>query len=312
MSELGTTFKNKREELNLSLSEASLSTKIGARMLAAIEEGDFKMLPALPFAKGFVRAYANYLKLDADKMVALYLDEIGETPEAEPIQPEIEKVETAPVVELNNESAGMYRFFIIGGVIFLIIAIVGVKSVIDKYKKEGDISNPPTVAVSPIENNSEDSEEPNEAETADVAPKEEEPKSAETVTEETTPTAPAATSGTLEEEPPAPASVAVESTPPPSPEPTTQPEPAPAQQSETTQKKQIEILLEALDRVQITLSVAGDNRKVSLDAGEVHVLRTDETVQLDISDGGAINLVVNGQNRGVPGSLGQRKKVQLP
>ena len=43
--------------------------------LKALEEGNFKILPALPFAKGFVRSYSAYLKLDPDQMVQLFLEE---------------------------------------------------------------------------------------------------------------------------------------------------------------------------------------------------------------------------------------------
>ncbi|NCN95739.1 MAG: hypothetical protein GW917_03365, partial [Bdellovibrionales bacterium] len=73
-----------------------------------------------------------------------------------------------------------------------------------------------------------------------------------------------------------------------------------------------EVLIEALDKVRVTVSLGGKNQVLNLEAGEVHLLRSSEAVVLDISDGGAVNLVVNGRSRGVPGSLGQAKKVRFP
>ena len=317
MSELGKKLKAQRVNLQLSLSEASLSTKIGARMISAIEEGDYKALPALPFAKGFVRSYANYLKLNADEMVDLYLHEIGERHEETPAEVQLEKPEpaVAPIVELNGESSGIMRFFIIGAVIVLIVAIVGVKSLVDKYKREGELAETPEVAISPIEKKADEegsdevAEETNEVEeTSAAAP-----------TVEVTPPAVTPTPAPAPEPSPAPAAVTeqpvakvVEAPKPEAPKPEAPPPPAEAPVVAADTKKQVEILLEALDQVQISLSAGGQSKKVSLNAGEVHVLRTEGSVQLDISDGGAVNLVVNGRNRGVPGSLGQRKKVQLP
>lgn len=297
MSELGRLLKEQRERLNLSLSEASLSTKISARMLAAIEEGNYKVLPALPFAKGFVRSYASYLKLDADQMVTLYLSEVGELHESEPEVPEAEKVESTSSVDINDDSGGLTRFFIIGGVIALIAAIVGVKSIVDKYKREADLSHQAEVSVSPIEKESPEPVTEEEVSEVDVEP-------AEAPKEEASASEPA----------PAPApeqQPEVTPTPPPASQETEVAE-TPQEEEAAPEKRQMEVLLEALDRVQVNVSIAGENKKVSLNAGEVHVLRTDEKVQLDISDGGALNLVVNGRSRGVPGSLGQRKKIQLP
>lgn len=309
MSELGKKLKERREGLGLSLSEASLSTKIGARMIAAIEEGDFKLLPALPFAKGFVRSYSSYLKLDGDEMVALYLAEIGETPE-EKVEVSVEKEtssSSASQVHVDDDSGGLSKFIIMGAVVLLIGAIVGVKSLVDKYQKEADVSGQAVVSVAPIEKEESAIEKPLEEAAAVISE-----------TEDSTEKAPAEAE---EQVAPAP-TPAAPATPPPAVTPIVEVKkevekaPEPEVKKEVVQKeepqKQVEVLLEALDRVQVNLSYGNKNQKVSLNAGEVHILRTEDSVQLDISDGGAVNLIVNGQSRGVPGSLGQRKKVTVP
>ena len=49
-----------------------LSNDTADRMFAAIEAGDASRLPGRVYAIGFVRAYANFLQLDSDKIVYLF------------------------------------------------------------------------------------------------------------------------------------------------------------------------------------------------------------------------------------------------
>jgi cytoskeleton protein RodZ len=61
----------------VSLDEIAESTKIGTRLLRALEEEQFDLLPGGIFNKGFVRAYAKYLGVDEDQAVADYLQAAG-------------------------------------------------------------------------------------------------------------------------------------------------------------------------------------------------------------------------------------------
>ena len=54
------------------------ATKIGTRLLRALEEEHFELLPGGIFNKGFVRAYAKYLGLNEEEAVADYLEAAGE------------------------------------------------------------------------------------------------------------------------------------------------------------------------------------------------------------------------------------------
>ena len=73
MGQFGDKFKNAREKRSLSLDDVSNVTKIGSRMLQAIEEEHFDQLPGGVFNKGFIRAYAKHLGLDAEEAVTDYL-----------------------------------------------------------------------------------------------------------------------------------------------------------------------------------------------------------------------------------------------
>lgn len=78
MPSFGEKLKLEREKRAITLEQISLSTKIGTRMLQALEEEKFNQLPGGIFNKGFVRAYARHLGLDEDQAVADYLEASGE------------------------------------------------------------------------------------------------------------------------------------------------------------------------------------------------------------------------------------------
>jgi cytoskeletal protein RodZ len=73
MGEFGDKFRKAREKKELSLDDVSQVTKIGSRMLQAIEEERFDVLPGGVFNKGFIRAYAKHLGLNSEEAVTEYL-----------------------------------------------------------------------------------------------------------------------------------------------------------------------------------------------------------------------------------------------
>lgn len=78
MPSFGEKLKQEREKRNITLEQISATTKIGTRMLQALEEDKFNQLPGGIFNKGFVRAYSRCVGLDEDQTVADYLLASGE------------------------------------------------------------------------------------------------------------------------------------------------------------------------------------------------------------------------------------------
>jgi cytoskeleton protein RodZ len=76
----GEKLKKEREKRKITLEQISVSTKIGTRMLQALEEDKFNQLPGGIFNKGFVRAYSRFVGLDEDQTVADYLQASGDAP----------------------------------------------------------------------------------------------------------------------------------------------------------------------------------------------------------------------------------------
>jgi cytoskeleton protein RodZ len=73
VGEFGDKFRKAREKKDISLDDVSNITKIGSRMLQAIEEEHFDLLPGGVFNKGFIRAYAKHLGLNDEEAITDYL-----------------------------------------------------------------------------------------------------------------------------------------------------------------------------------------------------------------------------------------------
>jgi cytoskeleton protein RodZ len=82
VSSFGAQLKQEREKQGVTLEDISLTTKIGTRMLRALEEENFDQLPGGIFNKGFIRAYARCLRMDEEQAIADYLTATGVGPAA--------------------------------------------------------------------------------------------------------------------------------------------------------------------------------------------------------------------------------------
>jgi len=74
----GEKLRLEREKRNITLDQVSVSTKIGIRMLRALEENQFNQLPGGIFNKGFIRAYSRVVGLDEEQTIADYLRASGD------------------------------------------------------------------------------------------------------------------------------------------------------------------------------------------------------------------------------------------
>jgi cytoskeletal protein RodZ len=75
MPTVGRTLATERSRQGLDLEDAAKVTKLTTRALKFIEADDFDQLPGMIFARNFVRQYAQFLKMDADAIVAQFNSE---------------------------------------------------------------------------------------------------------------------------------------------------------------------------------------------------------------------------------------------
>lgn len=158
MKKTGELLKKVREDKGLSLHEIGLSLKINAKILKQIEDGEKDNLPAKTFLRGFVQSYANYLKLDSDEVLRIFSEEMGSTkPQQIPTGSNPDSKNSVMTISepkadgaqgknsSTNYSKNEFEFknFGIGFlVILLLLSLIGVRKVVEKYQKESEIEAP--------------------------------------------------------------------------------------------------------------------------------------------------------------------------
>ena len=78
MNKVGGIFSSARKTKRISVKKASEDLLISRENLEAIEASDWQSLPEPPFARGFIRSYAEYLGLDVEHTLALFRREYDE------------------------------------------------------------------------------------------------------------------------------------------------------------------------------------------------------------------------------------------
>ena len=108
------------------------------------------------------------------------------------------------------------------------------------------------------------------------------------------------------------ASAKASPTPSPSPvasaTPAVSPSPSPTPKEE--KNKPVELIVEALDTVEIEYSAPnGKPQKIKLSSEQVHTFKSKSGLKISFSNGGAVNLILNGKEVGIPGDLGKPIKL---
>ncbi|MGE0601397.1 MAG: helix-turn-helix domain-containing protein [Dehalococcoidia bacterium] len=69
MAGIGEALRSTRERRGLSIDQVAQDTRISPRFLEALEAEQFDELPAPVYVRGFLRSYANYLRLEAQPLL---------------------------------------------------------------------------------------------------------------------------------------------------------------------------------------------------------------------------------------------------
>lgn len=123
LESIGSRLRRAREEAGLSLAQLAAETRIGERMLAAIEVGDYAALPGRTYAIGFSRSYAKAVGLSDAEVAAAVRAELAEQAPAEARRP-VQTFEPGdparvPSARLAWLAAGLLVIAVILGIVFL-------------------------------------------------------------------------------------------------------------------------------------------------------------------------------------------------
>ncbi|UYL10624.1 helix-turn-helix domain-containing protein [Bdellovibrio sp. SKB1291214] len=356
MKKTGEILKAAREEKGLSLNEVALSLKISSKVLKAIEEGDESQLPAKTFLRGFVKSYATLLRLDADKILESFYEEMGSTrpqpyirpsttPERdmvidskpEPSEPSEATVtpirKAAPAQTTPNDYSPLNKKnntkTIVAIVLLCVLAglIIFTKKMIDKYSKEAEVPSSQVAqtmeGATAVDGEAPTLTEPmtSQSPTPSNSPLESITKSDSAKPEPITKSTPAPTPSATETAKASPSPSATH-TPSPSPTPsvspsvtasstaTASPSPSASPTPKDEKPKPVELIVEALDTVEIEYSSPnGKPQKIKLSAEQVHTFKSKSGLKINFSNGGAVNLILNGKELGIPGDLGKPIKL---
>jgi cytoskeleton protein RodZ len=138
----GAILRDARLGLGRSLQDAERQTRILARHLAALENGEFQMLPSGIYARGFVYNYANWLQLNPNEMVRLFNEARGE--------PEVVYKPQAVGRGVNTSGPFSPNFVVVifATLILSVVAAWGYSLIVQSPPKK-PIIDVPTVAATP-------------------------------------------------------------------------------------------------------------------------------------------------------------------
>ncbi|MFC1626568.1 helix-turn-helix domain-containing protein [Patescibacteria group bacterium] len=80
MKTVGEIFRKARNQQKLSIEDVEKAIKIRKRFIHAIESDDYSIIPSLPYAKGFVLNYAQFLGVDKKIILAFFRRQTQDTP----------------------------------------------------------------------------------------------------------------------------------------------------------------------------------------------------------------------------------------
>lgn len=310
----GELLKSERLSQGLSVQHVAGVLKLSVKIINAIEAGDGSQLPAKTFVRGFVRSYAEFLKLNPDVVMRQFQEEMGTTsplpkvPPPPPSQPgenfkvskpalrqtsqnytQSKSVTSASIKQQNMEEQNLNNkiiMFLFGAVVLVVLIVAGTRLLQPDQAPpvvESDAAN----VIIP----SYDSALPAVSATAEAPPLAvpvQEVSATVAATIDTVVSGTAAASSTVVQKP------------------VTQDEILPASAG-----KPIELILEAKKDIEIQYAKGNTNsfKSLKLVANKVQILRSTSGLHIKAADGGAFKITANGVDKGNAGPANKPVKL---
>ncbi len=123
MESIGEKLKAAREARKLSVKEVAKETNITYKYVEALEDEDFDKFPGETYLLGFLRSYAEYLKLDADEIIQSYKGyKIGES--ATPLEELTRPTRSPYLINFSTFYHKYKNYFYIGEIALGLILII--------------------------------------------------------------------------------------------------------------------------------------------------------------------------------------------
>ncbi|SDA41901.1 MULTISPECIES: helix-turn-helix domain-containing protein [unclassified Janthinobacterium] len=127
LASAGAQLKAQREALGWPVEQVADQLKLAPRQVIALEEGDMAALPNLAVVRGFVRAYAKVVRLDAAPLVAMI--EVHPAPAQDPAAPVRREISAtfseSRFPSMTQRSSNQTPLWIAGAVAVVVAAAFG-------------------------------------------------------------------------------------------------------------------------------------------------------------------------------------------
>ena len=140
----GELLKSERIKKDLTVQDIAYALKLNSKIIAAIENGELNLLPAKTFVRGFVKSYADYLKIDSEIVLRQFQEEMGSTRPLPKRPPPIatdevtsKKIEHKPNEKITLETKFNKNHILAFVVVFILVLLIAfINNKITDYKNE--------------------------------------------------------------------------------------------------------------------------------------------------------------------------------
>lgn len=299
----GELLKSERIKLKLSQQDIAFALKLSPRTINAIEEGDIDSLPAKTFVRGFVKSYAEMLKLDPAMVLSQFQEEMGTTRPISKVvaapsenakaktynfEENAAKQEMSSVTPSLKMNLNKNTFKLVALISFAVLVIGGINQVINKYQKE--VSSTPEAQKLTVETLTQEANASKELAT-NPPPAEGTMVPTESISNPSAPitalvtTAPTTTAKPIN-------NTVINATPE-----IKQPE-------VLISTKSVELVIEATKDTIISYSVGTENnyKTLELKKNTFQIIKSKNGLHLKADEGNSISITVNGINKGLASS----------
>ena len=308
----GELLKAERIKKDLTIQDISQALKLSPKIIVNIESGDLNNLPAKTFVRGFVKSYAEFLKMDVDQVLKQFHEEVGLTSNAK-IKPVIQKSEdqfteksnqtkSAPMPSQNDKLSQKNIIYILLALV-LVIGITTLNKIMNNYQNEIPEN---TVSNNLNENNKTSVEVLNTVNTTEITSKTQSVTTSESVSsstnlataKEVSSTIPVASDKPSEPHKAEATSSTAQATNSNS---NTTINTAESKPLEKSKELPVEVILEAKKDVIVEYAKGNskDFKLINIKAGMIQIIKSTTGLHLKSNDGNNIQLTVNGIQKGL-------------
>lgn len=152
MRTVGEILKKRRFEKNLSLEWVESKIKIRKKFLQALENNDWLQMPSLPYIKGFLKVYADFLDLNSEELLAVFRRHYNYEEKSDILPEGVSQPLNRPLVRFTPQTiiaviSALFLLFLFSYLGLQYIASVSPPNLTVERPKEGEVLSSPNLQI---------------------------------------------------------------------------------------------------------------------------------------------------------------------